>query len=54
MKYSTFGLKEIVRSVIWPLQVRQIQRYIQNVTMADCERGPSGVRAQAMAKDGKH
>ncbi|XP_013178983.1 PREDICTED: L-2-hydroxyglutarate dehydrogenase, mitochondrial [Papilio xuthus] len=52
LKYASFGLKEMSRSLIMPLQVMQIQKYIQNITSADVERGPAGVRAQAMAKDG--
>ncbi|XP_050664875.1 L-2-hydroxyglutarate dehydrogenase, mitochondrial [Leptidea sinapis] len=51
-KYTGFGLKEMARSIFIPLQVKQIQRYIQNITSSDVERGPAGVRAQAMAKDG--
>lgn len=52
-KYAGFGLKEMTRSVITPLQVMQLQKYIQDITTNDVERGPAGVRAQAMAKDGK-
>lgn len=52
MTYAGFGLKEMARSAIMPLQVMQIQKYIQDITSADVERGPAGVRAQAMAKDG--
>ncbi|KAG6459218.1 hypothetical protein O3G_MSEX011267 [Manduca sexta] len=52
MKYAGFGIKEMARSVVMPLQVWQIQKYIQDLTTADVERGPAGVRAQAMAKDG--
>ncbi|XP_050346828.1 L-2-hydroxyglutarate dehydrogenase, mitochondrial [Nymphalis io] len=51
-KYAGFGLKEMTRSVLMPLQVMQIQKYIQNITTSDVERGPAGVRAQAMGKDG--
>ncbi|KAJ0175492.1 hypothetical protein K1T71_008651 [Dendrolimus kikuchii] len=52
MKYAGFGLKEMTRSAFIPLQVMQVQKYIQEITSADVERGPAGVRAQAMAKDG--
>lgn len=52
LKYAGFGLKEMTRSILMPLQVMQIQKYIQNITTNDVERGPAGVRAQAMAKDG--
>ncbi|CAK1540574.1 unnamed protein product [Leptosia nina] len=52
LKYAGFGLKEMSRSIFIPLQVKQIQKYIQNITSNDVERGPAGVRAQAMGKDG--
>ncbi|XP_046962247.1 L-2-hydroxyglutarate dehydrogenase, mitochondrial [Vanessa cardui] len=51
-KYAGFGLKEMTRSVLMPLQVMQVQKYIQGLTTSDVERGPAGVRAQAMGKDG--
>lgn len=53
-KYAWFGIKEMTRSAIPSLQVMQIQKYIQNLTSADVEKGPAGVRAQAMAKDGRY
>lgn len=52
-KYAGFGFKEMTRSVIMPLQVMQIQKYIQEITTKDVEKGPAGVRAQAMGKDGE-
>ncbi|CAG9119650.1 unnamed protein product [Plutella xylostella] len=52
MKYAGFGLKEMIRSAIMPLQVMQVQKYIQELTTSDVEMGPAGVRAQAMGKDG--
>ncbi|CAH0714504.1 unnamed protein product, partial [Brenthis ino] len=52
LKYAGFGLKEMTRSLLVPLQVMQIQKYIQDITSSDVERGPAGVRAQAMGKDG--
>nr|XP_026483542.1 L-2-hydroxyglutarate dehydrogenase, mitochondrial [Vanessa tameamea] len=52
LKYAGFGLKEMTRSVLMPLQVMQVQKYIQGITTSDVERGPAGVRAQAMGKDG--
>ncbi|GBP67331.1 L-2-hydroxyglutarate dehydrogenase, mitochondrial [Eumeta japonica] len=51
-KYAGFGLKEMIRSGIIPLQVAQLQKYIHVLSEVDVERGPAGVRAQAMAKDG--
>lgn len=53
LKYAGFGLKEMMRSVFMPLQVMQVQKYIQEITTSDVERGPAGVRAQALAKDGE-
>lgn len=53
LQYGTFGMKEILRSAIKPLQVNQLKKYVSNISSRLCERGPSGVRAQAMAKDGK-
>ncbi|KAJ8721443.1 hypothetical protein PYW07_002218 [Mythimna separata] len=52
MKYAGFGIKEMTRSIFTSLQVKQVQKYIQEITSADVETGPAGVRAQAMAKDG--
>lgn len=52
MKYASFGLKEMVRSIITPLQVRSLQKFIKEIKTSNVERGIAGVRAQAMAKDG--
>ncbi|CAB3223409.1 unnamed protein product [Arctia plantaginis] len=52
MKYTAFGLKEIAKSLITPLQINGIQRFIKGIHYKDIEIGPSGVRAQAMAEDG--
>ncbi|OWR41072.1 L-2-hydroxyglutarate dehydrogenase [Danaus plexippus plexippus] len=52
LKYAGFGLKEMSRSLMTPLQVMQLQKYIQDITTKDVESGPAGVRAQAMGKDG--
>lgn len=53
LKYAGFGLKEMSRSLMTPLQVMQLQKYIQDITTKDVESGPAGVRAQAMGKDGE-
>lgn len=53
-QYAGFGMKEIMRSAIMALQVKQLQKYLQDLTTADCERGPAGVRAQALGKDGRY
>lgn len=43
----------MMRSIIWPLQVKQLQKYLPNITAEDCERGPAGVRAQALGPNGQ-
>ena len=47
-----FGLQEFWRAIYVPAQVRQLQRYIPEITAADVRRGPSGVRAQALDENG--
>lgn len=54
LKYTAFGLKEMAKSLIIPLQINGIQRFIKGIYYKDIETGPSGVRAQAMAEDGKY
>lgn len=50
--YWRFGLTEIIRSIILPLELRQLQKYIPDLEMKDLKRGPTGVRAQALSMDG--
>ncbi|XP_060684445.1 L-2-hydroxyglutarate dehydrogenase, mitochondrial [Hemiscyllium ocellatum] len=52
LKNITFGLNEMYRGVVIGAQVKQLQRYIPALTVDDVTRGPSGVRAQALDKDG--
>ncbi|XP_044749644.1 L-2-hydroxyglutarate dehydrogenase, mitochondrial [Coccinella septempunctata] len=52
LKNLRYGMGEMLRSIIWPLQVKQLQKYLPSITSEDCERGPAGVRAQALAPDG--
>eukprot|EP01047_Picozoa_sp_COSAG01_P044276 COSAG01_NODE_3989_length_5461_cov_21.135660_5_plen_513_part_00 len=47
-----FGIREFYRAMWIPAQVRQLQRYIPEITAADVRRGPSGVRAQALGENG--
>ncbi|XP_037024434.1 L-2-hydroxyglutarate dehydrogenase, mitochondrial [Bradysia coprophila] len=47
-KYIGFGLGEIAKSAYIPLQVKELQKFIPYITEFDVERGPSGVRAQAL------
>ncbi|KAL3266545.1 hypothetical protein HHI36_010713 [Cryptolaemus montrouzieri] len=52
LKNLKYGMGEMTRSIIWPLQVKKLQKYIPNIKIEDCSRGPAGVRAQALAPDG--
>eukprot|EP00062_Callorhinchus_milii_P004248 gi/632942411/ref/XP_007886399.1/ PREDICTED: L-2-hydroxyglutarate dehydrogenase, mitochondrial [Callorhinchus milii] len=47
-----FGLTETYRGLFISAQVKQLQRYIPEITVNDVIRGPSGVRAQALNPDG--
>uniref|UniRef100_A0A0N5AWL4 L-2-hydroxyglutarate dehydrogenase, mitochondrial n=1 Tax=Syphacia muris TaxID=451379 RepID=A0A0N5AWL4_9BILA len=51
-KYLGFGVKEMYRGIIIRAQVKQLQRYIPQLTCSDVTRGPAGVRAQAMDEAG--
>ena len=52
-KYMAAGIKEISRSLLIPLQVKQLQKYIPDIHEYDVSRGPAGVRAQALGYDGE-
>ncbi|XP_011307583.1 L-2-hydroxyglutarate dehydrogenase, mitochondrial isoform X1 [Fopius arisanus] len=47
------GLKEAGKSIFYPLAVKDLQKFIPEMTYKDVKRGPAGVRAQAMDNDGK-
>jgi L-2-hydroxyglutarate oxidase LhgO len=47
------GLGEIYRDVVRPAYVEALRRYVPELRVDDCLRGPSGVRAQAMTMDGQ-
>lgn len=51
-KYIGFGLKEMSKSAFIPLQVKDLQKFIPDITEYDVQRGPAGVRAQAMDLEG--
>ncbi|XP_046388041.1 L-2-hydroxyglutarate dehydrogenase, mitochondrial [Ischnura elegans] len=52
VKYAVFGSGEIIRSAFISLQLKELRKYIPNISAKDIKRGPSGVRAQAVAADG--
>ncbi|KYN43698.1 L-2-hydroxyglutarate dehydrogenase, mitochondrial [Trachymyrmex septentrionalis] len=52
-RYFVPGCKEVIKSIFYPLAVKDLQKFIPEVTYKDVKKGPAGVRAQAMDKDGK-
>ncbi|XP_055629389.1 L-2-hydroxyglutarate dehydrogenase, mitochondrial isoform X2 [Toxorhynchites rutilus septentrionalis] len=48
LKFWSAGLYEIAKSALIPLQVRELQKFIPDVQEYDVQRGPAGVRAQAL------
>jgi (S)-2-hydroxyglutarate dehydrogenase len=53
LKYWRMGLVEMVRDYSKAAYVKALQRYMPDITGADLLPGPSGVRAQALAADGR-
>eukprot|EP00794_Sanderia_malayensis_P020296 gene20297-22283_t len=51
-KHWKFGAEEFYRSLDLRAQVKLLQKYIPDIHAEDVLRGPSGVRAQAIDKDG--
>lgn len=52
LKHVVFGMGEMYRGVFIQAQVKILQKYIPELTFSDVLRGPSGVRAQALDRDG--
>lgn len=48
----SYGVKEMAKSVVLPLQTADLQKFIPEVSASDLVRGSAGVRAQAMSEDG--
>ncbi|KAJ8309069.1 hypothetical protein KUTeg_013943 [Tegillarca granosa] len=51
-KHLGFGIKEMYRGFNIAAQVKQLQRYVPSLKVQDVTRGPAGVRAQALDRDG--
>ncbi|XP_058462612.1 L-2-hydroxyglutarate dehydrogenase, mitochondrial [Malaya genurostris] len=51
-KFMGAGIQEVAKSALIPLQVRELQKYIPGIQDSDVQRGPAGVRAQALDNDG--
>ncbi|XP_028251565.1 L-2-hydroxyglutarate dehydrogenase, mitochondrial [Parambassis ranga] len=52
MRNITYGIGEMYRGVFIGAQVKNLQKYIPELSLSDVLRGPSGVRAQALDRDG--
>uniref|UniRef100_A0A0B6ZAF8 FAD dependent oxidoreductase domain-containing protein n=1 Tax=Arion vulgaris TaxID=1028688 RepID=A0A0B6ZAF8_9EUPU len=48
-----YGIKEMYKGINIRAQVRQLQKFVPSLRSQDVTRGPSGVRAQALDRDGK-
>ncbi|MEV4342892.1 L-2-hydroxyglutarate oxidase [Actinoplanes sp. NPDC049596] len=51
-RFWRYGITEISRSLIWPLFVREVRRMAPAVRGRDMRKHGSGVRAQAVTRDG--
>lgn len=51
-RYAAFGSKEMLKSAFKGLQMKDLQRYVPEISSADVTRGPAGVRAQALDTGG--
>ncbi|GAB6024588.1 hypothetical protein CHUAL_009736 [Chamberlinius hualienensis] len=51
--YARFGAGEMLRSIFIAKQVKQLQKFVPELRMTDVERGPAGVRAQALSPSGQ-
>lgn len=52
MRNISYGVGEMYRGVVISAQVKILQKYIPEISLSDVVRGPSGVRAQALDRDG--
>ncbi|KAK5857990.1 hypothetical protein PBY51_011194 [Eleginops maclovinus] len=52
MKNVVYGMGEMYRGIFIGAQVKILQKYIPELSLSDVLRGPAGVRAQALDRDG--
>ncbi|CAG9761877.1 unnamed protein product [Ceutorhynchus assimilis] len=48
LKFMFAGAQEVIKSAIPSLQVKSLQKFVPEISAKDVERGPAGVRAQAL------
>lgn len=51
--YMSFGAMEVLKSAFLSVQVKDLQKFVPELSVRDVVRGPAGVRAQAMDIAGK-
>ncbi|OCT68320.1 L-2-hydroxyglutarate dehydrogenase, mitochondrial [Xenopus laevis] len=52
LKNLSYGMGEMYRAFFLSAQLKELQKFIPELTFNDIVRGPSGVRAQALDRDG--
>ncbi|XP_053567084.1 L-2-hydroxyglutarate dehydrogenase, mitochondrial [Bombina bombina] len=52
LKNLSYGIGEIYRACFLSAQVKGLQKFVPELSVSDVQRGPSGVRAQALDRDG--
>ncbi|XP_008397208.1 L-2-hydroxyglutarate dehydrogenase, mitochondrial [Poecilia reticulata] len=52
LRNVTYGIGEMYRGVFLGAQIKILQKYIPELSLSDVIRGPTGVRAQALDRDG--
>ncbi|KAK6999209.1 L-2-hydroxyglutarate dehydrogenase mitochondrial [Biomphalaria glabrata] len=53
VKHLGYGIQEMYKSIYINAQVKQLQKFVPSLKLEDVRRGPAGVRAQALDRDGK-
>ncbi|KAK0041978.1 L-2-hydroxyglutarate dehydrogenase mitochondrial [Biomphalaria pfeifferi] len=53
VKHLSYGVQEMYKSIYINAQVKQLQKFVPSLKLEDVRRGPAGVRAQALDRDGK-
>ncbi|XP_067681608.1 L-2-hydroxyglutarate dehydrogenase, mitochondrial-like isoform X1 [Haliotis asinina] len=51
-RHLGYGVKEMYKGIYYRAQVKQLQRFVPSLKFSDVIRGPTGVRAQALDRDG--
>ena len=51
-KYFMAGVQELYKGFVLSAQIEELKKFIPELELSDIERGPAGVRAQALDIDG--